>query len=305
MNALENDFAARGPATGKHGVYHTYNALCGYKNCRLMAHQNPACYLSVRQTASAHASPHYLFRTMSAVPRSLALQVDDKDCKVTGSAQGSRAAYQSSSKCDTTPGAWHAEASLISQGIKSRAPSPPSAAQMLSWQQIYEEAGITRNTDNMEIESISDFLAREEFKVPLSTNGGWQGAAIADEPAPATARNGEYSALFHYACTKRGKTPVVTFERVAEQRFIAIIAVDGVELTKSGPQPSKKQAKEEGCKLAQPHLESKFPILTQVSKQPNANNEGLGRADPEVLAENWIGLLVGAFRVARVAKQDR
>jgi hypothetical protein len=90
----------------------------------------------------------------------------------------------------------------------------------------------------------------------------------------------------------RGKTPVITYNEVSPQLFIAQLEVENELLGESSPCTTKKAAKDEVCGIALLPFESKYPIINGKGKKKTPTEQPLLEEDlTEILAENWIGEL--------------
>ncbi|KAF1825059.1 uncharacterized protein K489DRAFT_429377 [Dissoconium aciculare CBS 342.82] len=177
-----------------------------------------------------------------------------------------------------------------------------SPSQKLSWIEVLDEAGIhsahetvpsmSNDGSAMEIETVESFLANNENEKNATISNGSQKTGFI---------NGERAALFHHASMLRGKTPVITYNEVSPQLFIARVEVENELLGESGPCTTKKAAKDEVCGIALLPFEAKYPIINGKGKKKTPTEQPHLEEDlTEILAENWIGELNSFAQIQRL-----
>lgn len=115
-------------------------------------------------------------------------------------------------------------------------------------------------------------------------------------PATVPKSTGEWKTELKHHCDQFGVRPVVSYEEVSSQSFIAKLDVAGRIFVTKDPQPSKKHAQEEACKLAL----AEMPPLDKMEGMDGAGKRGKKRKSGDDVAEatprrdeseNWVGVL--------------
>lgn len=115
-------------------------------------------------------------------------------------------------------------------------------------------------------------------------------------PANVSKSTGEWRGKLQRHCDRFGVRPVVTYQEVSSQSFIAKLDVAGRVFITEDAQPSKKHAQEEACKIALADM----PPLDIMEGIDGPGKRGKKRKSGddvyEVLprrddSENWVGVL--------------
>ena len=111
---------------------------------------------------------------------------------------------------------------------------------------------------------------------------------------------GEFSTKFAHQCDQHQVRPVFTYHEVAKNHFTAQVAIgdEAIELTE--PQPSKKHAKDEVCRLALERM-PKIEKMEGLDKRGKKRKSGEALENPQSRrddSENWVGILNSAFDIS-------
>lgn len=115
--------------------------------------------------------------------------------------------------------------------------------------------------------------------------------------------SGEAATKFKGLCDRHGVKPVFSFEETEPQSFLAKVQIGSESFQLPEPRPGKREAKEELCKLAIPHIpaiekmEGNKKSRASKRKPSEPDRFDAGRAPFPTSkvdqSENWIGILNG------------
>lgn len=117
-------------------------------------------------------------------------------------------------------------------------------------------------------------------------------------PTTVPRSTGEWKIKLQHKCDRDGVRPEFVYTQPSEQAFIAILSVHGKTFETPTPQPSKKLAQEEVCKVAVAGM----PPMEQMQGLEGTANRGKKRKSGDIdleqpvrpqadKSEDWISLL--------------
>ncbi|GAB1741056.1 hypothetical protein NU219Hw_g6306t1 [Hortaea werneckii] len=169
---------------------------------------------------------------------------------------------------------------------------PPPSAQYVQDVPMPGSEAHAYSQDYSNLQSLDEFMRENPF-APKEKR----------LPARAVQVNPEYSIKFNDLCVKHFIVPAFEYDMPHQHCETVTVQFGDRKVDATGPFASKKQAKEEVCKLAWPQLLEMDEHLQNKRKRSEPPQSCSGSVDSSLLAaENFIGLLQGEFVVRNAAK---
>lgn len=169
---------------------------------------------------------------------------------------------------------------------------PPPSAQYVQDVPMPGSEAHVYSQDYSNLQSLDEFMRENPF-APKEKR----------LPARAVHINPEYSIKFNDLCVKHFIVPAFEYDMPHQHCETVTVQFGDRKVDATGPFASKKQAKEEVCKLAWPQLLEMDEHLQNKRKRSEPPQSCSGSIDSSLLAaENFIGLLQGEFVVRNAAK---
>jgi hypothetical protein len=136
--------------------------------------------------------------------------------------------------------------------------------------------------------SMNDFALANPYVPPPP-----RGPTSKIQPLRLQENDGRYATLFNTACQAKGLTPEFIFHEPSQGAFVVTLRVDNQMLDQLGPYATKKDAKEDICRLAI----DKVDVMQSRKRDKNSLVDTIGFAavPGDLGEENWTGTLTGEF----------